>query len=185
MQKNISPYYGSALRRLLNELAFVISERNAYNKIWETTKETNWSFFSYASLALFNDMISHAMKVLDEHDDAKSFWFIYRQMKNDVEKKLFEIKIPIQSIECLSKNLKYIRDTTHMHIDRKALISAKMAWKDANIDGKNFNVVMEGLWQLLNFFYLTHFNEEFRALVYNGEDVPVLIDLAKQNGINV
>ncbi len=55
-----------------------MSHRNAVNAIVEVSPNTSWSFFSYAYLALYNDMLAHAIKVLDRHKDVSSFWYLYR-----------------------------------------------------------------------------------------------------------
>ena len=53
--------YERSLKRLLHEVKWTLSMRNAYNALCSIAPVTNWSFFSYASLALKNDMVSHAI----------------------------------------------------------------------------------------------------------------------------
>ena len=66
--------YDDALVRNLRELRRTLSYRNAHEGLRNAAPETMWSFFSYATLALYDGMLFHAMKVLDKHADAASFF---------------------------------------------------------------------------------------------------------------
>ena len=57
--------YERALTRNLYEIRSALSERNAINIFVEERPNTSWSFFTYAYIALKNDMVAHAIKVLD------------------------------------------------------------------------------------------------------------------------
>jgi hypothetical protein len=113
--------YGRSLTRLLHELRWAISERDAYNELCRVALETSWGFFSYASIALKNDMYAHAIKVLDLHGDTSSFWYVHRCKKKDVENALRKEHVSITEIQELADKMKLVRDKTHFHIDKKGV----------------------------------------------------------------
>ncbi|HEY9165870.1 MAG TPA: hypothetical protein VIS48_06880 [Candidatus Kryptonia bacterium] len=177
--------YERALLRNLHELLRCLSYRNAYNSLCEAAPVTDWSFFSYASLALYNGMFDHAMKVLDKHKDSASFFYLYKCNPTLIQTELDKVGLRYEDAEALSTKLKAIRDKDQFHIDRKALFNPKAVWADANITGDSFNVVMDKLWTALNSLYESHHERKFGQPVYSGEDVKSIIDAVKSKGIIV
>jgi hypothetical protein len=177
--------YEKTLTRLLNELRFAISKRNAHNKLNEASASFGWGFFGYSTLAFFNDMVSHAIKVLDEHRGSVSFWYIYKANQKVANKALQEARLEVSKLRELSTALKLIRDKTHFHIDRDRVFNPSEVWKEANISGDQFNCTIEGLWVALKYIHHNHFGEEYRQPVYEGEEIEKLINLAKSNGIKI
>jgi len=95
------------------------------------------SFFHLVHSAMFNDALGHLMKVLDRHKDSASFWYIYKQKGNTINE-LQKNKDRIETLKHLadSKRLKHIRDRTHFHIDKKAVVEPAQIWQDADISSK-------------------------------------------------
>src|SRR5208337_916615 len=95
--------YYRALERNLHEVRFCLSHRNAVNAIVKVAPKTTWSFFTYAYLALYNDMVTHAIKVLDKHKDVSSFWYLYRCNQKEFGSLLDKYEIPIEDIDNLTE----------------------------------------------------------------------------------
>lgn len=182
---NISNRYVRALTRNLYECRSALSERNAINALVKVKPTTSWSFFSYAYLAFYNDMVAHSIKVLDKHKDAASFWYLYRCKKNEVLDFLDEIDLPLTEVDDLSEKLNHIRNKTHFHIDKKGVFNPEEIWKQADIKGNFFNKVMDGLWETLNHLYFLHHDKKFNQPLYTGKDVKDIIEAVHEAGIKV
>ena len=137
--------HSRGLTRNIHEVRSLLSERNAINKLIELYPSPGYDFFRFSYYALYNDMIAHAIKVLDQHKDSSSFWFIYGSHQEKIDQILAEHNCSIGDIELLSSKLKNIRDKTHFHIDQRAVIDPKKVWKDADITGDFFSKIFEVL----------------------------------------
>lgn len=177
--------YGRTLKRLLHELRYTLSERNALNELARVAPRTSWGFFSYAYIALYNDLFSHAIKILDRNKDSATFWHIHKNNKNDVETTLKLNGLDVVDVESLTNKLKVIRDKTHFHIDKKSIFSPKDVWKEADISGNEFNKVFDKLWLVLNSLHQQHFGEQFTQPIYQAKEIESLITMAKKNDIMV
>lgn len=182
---NLPPRYARALTRNLYKVCSVLSERNSVNAIAEVAPTTSWSFFSYAYLALYNDMVAHAIKVVDTHKDTASFWYLYRCNRNEIEELLKKLGLTMADIEKLSDKLNHIRDKTHFHIDKKAVFDPSDVWRKADLSGNFFNKVMEGIWEILNHLYIFIHRNPFRQTVYEGKDIKNVIEAVKKEGIEI
>ena len=177
--------YGRSLERLLHEVKWTLSKRNANNALFAVAPQTNWSFFSYASLALKNDMVSHAIKVLDHSRKSSSFWYIHRSKSKVVETALLNVNLTVSELDNFSKRIRIIRDQTHFHIDKAKVFSPSSVWKEANISGDEFNKIFDGLWSALNELYVQHFGCCFPQTLYDGQDVARIVALVREGGIEV
>ncbi len=177
--------YYRALKRNLHEVRFCLSHRNAVNAIVEVSPNTSWSFFSYAYLALYNDMLVHAIKVLDRHKDVSSFWYLYRCNQKEFDSLLVKFGLSFEDIENLTEKLLKIRNKTHFHIDKVGVFDPSAIWKDADIKGSFFNLVMEGIWEVLKELHISAYSKPFIQPVYDGNDVGAIIEAVKKAGIIV
>jgi hypothetical protein len=174
-----------ALWRNLNELRFAISMRNCYNELARCAPKTNWAFFSYCSIALFNDMFSHEMKVLDMHKDAASFWYIRNCEPELVNSQLEKHCVKLGDIETLAKELKHIRDKTHGHIDKNGVMDSRKVWEDAHIKGDLVNEIIDKLWQVLNEVYKEEVGSEFGQPIHDGDDVDAILTACRAAAIKI
>ena len=177
--------FHKALWRNLNELRFAISMRNCFNELTRGAPTTNWTFFSYCSIALFNDMFSHEMKVLDMHKDATSFWYIRGREPKLVDGLMEKYGVKPEDIKTLADKLKHVRDKTHFHIDRDGVLDSRKVWGDADIKGDFVNKVVDKLWQVLNEVYKEKYGSEFGQPIYDGEDVDTILRVCKSAGIKI
>lgn len=177
--------YQEALIRTLRESVRCLSYRNAYNALWAIAPSTSWSFFSYSSLALYDGMISHAIKILDRHRDASSFFYLHTCDAKALEKALQDAHLTFAQVSTFSQKLKIIRDKTHFHIDKGAVLHPNEIWTQAGITGDQFNQVMDGLWHALNSIYLSLFEHEFLEPIYAGHDIKSIVEAAQARGITI
>ncbi len=177
--------YGRSIKRNLFELHRSLSYRNAYNNFIKRKPRSKWSFFSYASLALYDGMFSHAIKVLDKHPGTVSFFYLYKCNSKLIENELVQVDVKIEEIELMSDKLNKIRNKTHFHIDKKSVFDPNKIWEEANITGNAFNNVMDNLWIVLNKLYVIEFDEIFGQPIYDGKDIISIIDAVEEKGIVV
>lgn len=177
--------YNRAIIRNLFELERALSYRNGINELVRVAPTTWWSFFSYAYLAMYDAMFFHAIKILDEHKDAASFWYLWRCDQKTIENILLKHKLDFNEIELLSKKLIIIRDKTHFHIDKKEIFQPDDVWVKADIKGKFFNRVMDSLWNTLRDLHLKQFKKNFIQPLYNGNDIDSIIKAVKEKNINI
>ena len=159
--------------------------RNCLNALSRVAPETNWSFFSYCHIALFNDIFSHEIKVLDQHRDAASFWYL-----RNCEMKLMDIllqkhSLTIDEIAGLCEKLKIVRDKTHFHIDKKGVIDSENVWIEAGITGDYINTIIDKLWYILNELFVEKYKVEFAQPVHDGSDVESIITTCIAAGIEI
>ncbi len=172
-----------ALWRNLNELRYAISMRNCLNEFTTAAPETNWGFFTYCTIALYNDIFSHEIKVLDKHKKAASFWYI-RNCNFDLVNKLMEKhNISIEEIEELSYKLKLIRDKTHFHIDKSGVIDPSVIWNEANIKGDYINEIIDKLYKVMNDVYREKYGCDFGQPIHDGKDAGIIVEACKIAGI--
>jgi len=177
--------YNRSLVRNLVELERALSFRNSVNELARTALQTNWSFFSYAYLAMFDAMIFHAIKILDKHKDAASFWYIWNCNQKVVNAFIKIHNLSLDDVNSLSVKLKIIRDKTHFHIDKSAIFNPRAVWEEANISGNEFNKVLDNLWEVLRELYFEQFGKNFNQPIYAGEDIENIISAVLDKGFIV
>lgn len=139
------------------------------------------SFFDVAHKAIFNCAMGHLMKVLDTHKDCASFWYIYKEKKEIIEN-LHGAAERIESLEKLSKaeRLKHIRDKTHFHIDKQAVMDSRQVWREANLTSKEIYDAVLNLIYILQPLYRDEFGEPF-PMDYSAEkEIKYLVQESKK-----
>ena len=106
-------------------------------------------FLRLAYFALFNDYVSHCIKVLERSRGAASFWYIYKADQGPIDKFLFKSKIDLADFDLVSGKLKQIRDRTHFHIDFESVKDAKAVWQQAGLKGSALSKTVDQLWLVL------------------------------------
>lgn len=184
-------YYKKAVERNFIEVANAIQKRQvlvAIDKYVETNGRiyfSGMSFFELASRALFNDIISHTIKVLDFDKESKTFWYILKNGQDQLKSLQSYSEDKVKSLIFLSKKLKHVRDKTHFHIDKQGVLDPKKIWHEAKISGKGLGKGLECLFDLL--FELRNLirkeNMSKNQYSYSADDVIKLLDLAKDKGL--
>ena len=172
--------YKRALNRNLNEMRKAWFEWRTLIAIESVHHPfPDASFFDVVHSALFNDALGHLMKVLDHHPNSASFWFIYKQKKDEIDAQRGNDK-RIKRLESLAKpdRLKHIRDKTHFHIDEKAVINPEQVWSDANITSKEVNDALLDLIRILQTLQVKEFGDKF-PMDYDENQATHLAKIAK------
>lgn len=138
-------------------------------------------FFQICWRALFNDAISHTIKVLDTDIRSATFWTLYNRFKKPIDEFVVGKKINLDEIKIVSTKLKLIRNKTHFHIDKKRVVDPAEAWREADIRAKELEGVIEQIYDILKYIYFIHFGEEFNYPDYRGEDAKIIAKLAINN----
>lgn len=174
-----------SIRRILFELLNAISMRNAINKLVKEAPVTNWGFFSYAYLALRNDLISHEIKIFDKHPEAASFWYLYKCIPTEINPLLKKHELDLENIELFTLKMIEIRDKTHFHIDKKDVLNPEKVWKRASVTGNHINMITDKLWLIMNDLYSLLFGNRFGQPIYEGNDIEAIINAVKEKGIEI
>lgn len=177
--------YKRSIKRNLYEVRDLLSMRNAINALVNAQPDFGNSFFRYAYMALFNDMMTHAMRILDRHRDTTSLWYLIRCNESQVHSALKAAELPKEWITDLAEKLKQVRDKTHFHIDRNDVFAPDDVWSRANITGDDLNRVFDRLWDALNRLYKTVNERDFRQFIYQGGDVKVIIEASHKAGVDI
>jgi hypothetical protein len=112
----------AAIERIFAEANNTILKLVAYNALCRADfTYTRMSFFVVAAHALHNDMVAHAIRTLDEHPDAASFWYVKRCNAQAIDAAARTAEVDLTALQATSAKLRHIRDQTHFHIDRVAV----------------------------------------------------------------
>lgn len=182
IQKEPDIDYNQVIERNLAELSNAILERRALAGLDDANSSHSLDFFRIASHALYNDMISHALKVFDENrKDATSFWFIERVYGQEVDRIATSNFVDIKKIRGVSERLKPIRNKTHFHIDLKWIKNPKEElWDKAGIKGEEFLYILEKGYCILSDLYEEKTGKLKSVPNYDGSDVPEIIRAYKK-----
>lgn len=172
----------SAIQRNFDEISDALLKITAHDQLCRT--EISYcgpSFLLIAMDALVNDAFAHAIRVLDKHKDAASFWYILKCEEKAVRKAAKSAGVDIQQLEELSEKLRMVRTKTHFHIDREAVVDPEAAWKEANLAGSTLTTQLKGLADTLARTKQALIGGELsRITPYDGSDVPKIISAYEQ-----
>ena len=180
--------YNRSLSRNLYEVAHALYERQALiaiDQFIEREEILGENFFSISYRALFNDMIAHAIKVLDEDRRSATFWSLLHADKMSLDRLKAYSDEKIKFLNKLWEKLKIVRNKTHFHIDQEGVLNPEKAWADADIKGNELGTGLEYLWEILTELYQELFGKPFPHPVkdYEGKDVLELLAYAKSKGL--
>lgn len=170
-----------ALLRNLDELGRAILERKAMVGMEAAESNHSVDFFRLAYDAMFNDMIAHAIKVLDQNTDSSTFWYLYRCKTNEVEKFANDHNIQLSDLEALGNKLTHVRNKTHFHIDRRSVFDPKKVWNDANFTGIELAHGIDSAYAILDHLHEVHFGHPFQLPDYDGSDATRIIHCWEQH----
>jgi len=83
-------------------------------------------------------------------------------------------------LRALSERFKGIRDQTHFHIDRDAVIDTKVVWDDAGITGNELGWVLDSVFTILSEIHFHRTGERVEVPDYDGTDAANAIRAYKQ-----
>ncbi|QGZ39187.1 hypothetical protein IP92_02582 [Pseudoduganella flava] len=92
------------------------------------------TFLALARQALYNDALSGAIRVYDDHKDAHSLWYVLRCHRKEAEGALAACGTTWVVLEQTSDRLRRIRNRTQFHIDRQSIGDPPETWHKPDID---------------------------------------------------
>lgn len=162
--------YQTALKRNLNEIVIAKLEFDAYREIGDKLLLNFYdSFFTLSRDALFNDMVAHTIKVLDQNAQSATFWYVFRYKSKEVKEFIKSNDIDFMAIYDLAEKLKKVRDKTHFHIDKKGVKDPKAVWSSADITYDELEENMKSIYKILNHLHIKEFDFQF--------EIPKIDDL--------
>lgn len=172
-----------ALFRNLNEIRTAILERRALIGLESAGSKHGLDFFSLSHLALYNDMIGRAIRVLDKDPASATFWYLHRCDRKTMDDFAKEKGYDLNALDILADDLKKIRNKTHFHIDKKEGLFPRKVWQEADIPHKDFGRALEQVFDILQHVRRVHVGKELAMPEYDGSDVAKLIIAAERDGI--
>lgn len=182
MQNTPKERYRRALQRNLNEVGRAILNRRAIIGLLNAETFHALDFIRLANWALFNDMIAHSIKTLENRKGNASFWYIYRCKEKVINELIKENDINFDRIKTTADSLLHIRDKTHFHIDKKAVEDPQKVWHDGRVSGNQLAAVLDDLFLILNNLHEKEFGEPFNLPEYDGSDATEIAKFAE--GLN-
>lgn len=168
----------ATIQRNLLELNNAILKVTAHDElVKQGLTYTEMSFFVIAQHALYNDILTHAIRVLDEHRDAMSFWYLLRCKEGIVFKQAAQkVGLDLEKLKDLSAKLKSIRNKTLFHIDRRSVRQPEAVWMQAEIIGSALFKALNEMFETLAIAKRDHFDGEFETITkYDGSDIAKII----------
>lgn len=171
----------AAISRNFAELSNALVKLTAHNELAKLDiSYTGLSFFAIAQHALYNDVLSHVIRVLDEHKDAMSFWYVFRSNNELVSEVLHNKGLNFTALNCLSEKIKLIRNKTHFHIDRKFVTDPESVWEKADIDGLVLSEALLAMAQTLACIKYKLYGGVIETVTpYSGSDIPQILKAYK------
>lgn len=161
--------YKRAIERNLAELQRAILNRTTLLGL-EDAGGLSSIFLKVTYFGLFNDYLSHCIKVFDRSRQAASFWFIHRTDERPFAAYATRNDLSIASLEEVSAKLKHIRDKTHFHIDSDAVVDPKEVWKSAGLSGRELSAAVDTAWGMLSELAATLSIEQVGLPAYSRKD---------------
>ena len=172
-----------ALFRNLNEIRTALTQRRALIGIAAAKSKHKLDFFTLSHDALYNDMVAHAIKVLDKNQDSATFWYLYNCDPKTVDSFIKDKKYGLKTLEDMADKLKHVRDMTHFHIDKKGVINPKAIWSEVQINEDDFGRVLKNILDILRHLRKVHLGKELAMPDYDGSDATKIIEMAIKEGI--
>ena len=138
-----------AIDRNLAELNNAILKRRALIGMHAAKSAHSLDFFTIVADALFNDIVAHAILVLDRSAQSASFWYVHRAEKVRIENYAAARSVSLDKLVDLASRFKRIRDKTHFHIDRNAVLQPSIVWSEAAVTGDELGWALQTTHELL------------------------------------
>ena len=167
----------AAIARNHAELNNAILKLTAHDElVRQNISYVRMSFFLVAAHALYNDTFSHAIRVLDEHKQAMSFWYVLRCNEAVVKRKAKSANLDLEELKALSTKLRLVREKTQFHIDRMSVTAPKSVWDEAAINGNVFGHALTGMANTLALTKQELFGGELETVTdYDASDIPKIV----------
>lgn len=143
------------------------------------------NFFGIAGQALYNDMVASAIRIFDDHKEAGSLWYIIRCCGPSARRAEKDYGVSIDALKKIVPRLRYLRDKTHFHIDRRTVESPALVWSRVDISAEEFADALRDAALLLAKIKQDVYGGEMDTLTpYDGSDVKKIVDAYAASGAN-
>ena len=140
-------------------------------------------FLGLCSMALFNDMVAHLIKVLEDNSKALTFWSIRSRNKKQINEILKKSGCNLSFLKHMSEKLRDIRNRTHFHIDSENVSSPKDVWGKANLKNSDIKKTIVILLEILGCLYREQVSTSEPFLSYDGKDAPKIIRIVQKSAL--
>ena len=176
--------YQKGVKRNLAEINNAILKRRALIGVHSIDSVHGLDFFRLAAHALYNDIISHTVRVFEEGAGVASFWYIVKSDEAAIKRTLKATNSSLEKIEELSKAFKHIRDKVHFHIDKEAILDPSKVWVTADITGDELGFILESSFNILSSLNYELTGEIIELPDYDGMDAAEIIRCYAENNPN-
>ena len=185
MSTHSTTRYEKAIKRNLDELHHAILERKALVGLRNVESFHAWDFFRITGYALFNDIVSHTIKVFEDSSRSTSFWYLEKSDKAAMNRAARATGVQIKDIKDLCAGLEHIRNKTHFHIDKDAILNPQKVWKDADVKDDDLETLLESAARILIHLLKEKTGIEYDVPKYGGTDVEEIIKSYVKNNPDV
>jgi hypothetical protein len=113
--------------------------------------------------------------VFDHSGQSASFWYVVRTDEAVAKRAAKAGDVSLDEIRRLSEPFKHIRDKTHFHIDRDAVLDPSKIWARAGLTGDELGDVLDATWKVLAGIWRELRGESYDIPEYDGSDVVKII----------
>jgi len=177
-KRKLSDCFYCALFRNLNEIRTALLQRQALVGIAAAKSKHKLDFFTLSHDALLNDMVAHAIKVLDKNQDSATFWYLYNNDPKTIDSFLKDKTYDLKTLEDMAGKLIQVRNMTHFHIDKKGVLNPKAIWREAEINWDDFDKILKHVFEILQHLRKAHLGKKLAMPNYDGSDATNIIKMA-------
>jgi hypothetical protein len=139
-------------------------------------------FIQLATWALHDQMIAHAIKVLDRREQA-GLWYLVAKNRRAIPKLCAQHDVLIGHVRAIERKLKLIRDKTHFHLDKRGVRDPRSIWREAGLTGKQLEDAIDASLRLLCVLHKEIRGTEYPLPYYDGTDARKIAEHAYEHGL--
>jgi hypothetical protein len=175
--------FEGALVRTLNEVEMARINGLIMRQLERCGIPFGLEFFRFVWMALSNDRMARAARVLDKHPRAHGYWYIIEKKRAAAEAAVARHNIDTGGLIDLSARLKTVRDQTIAHIDHQSVIDPQTVWRKAGIKPEHLEVSLMSVRRVVGDIYRDYHGRDFEVPEYDAEDTRAILEAAKRAGI--
>jgi hypothetical protein len=163
--------------RSLDELARTILFKRALRGLHRTKTYHGIDFVRLSSLALYDQMFAHAIKVLHPREQA-GLWYLVKRYPLETSRICAEQSILLGHVRGIAKGLMVVRNKTLFHLDADGVLDPSAVWKKASITGRQFDDAVDAAFRLLCHLRKHIKGSAYELPEYDDRDVTRILQLA-------
>ena len=171
--------YLYGLVRNYYEIISAYNSLKAYNDLDESFNKISVypnEFLAQCYFALFDNCISHTIKVLVHNSKSYTFQNIMKRNKQKVHALLLKNQITIKFYREMQKKLKQLRTKQLFHIDKNYLDDSNKIWQEVEITGDDLKTLIYGIYNVIKTLYLDEISQYPKYVEYNDKSFLVFIE---------